>query len=215
MGISETRMRKLMEGPGPGRPGVAGKVGELVETIRGGGWCEEQGSLMRGLAFGILDPDGERYRLALAHQRECPACRTYILSLRGLAAVLPPVFLPGCSAGGAAAAAPERVPEPGRRGRRAAQAARALARERQAQAGAGRSAVAPVRLRSRRRAVPPAGAGCWPEARWGRSSRLAACWRWASGRVASRSTSAPIMADGGTPRSIGHCRRRAARARRG
>ena len=95
IGISEQRMRKLMEGPGPGRPGVAGKVGELVETIRGGSWCEEQGSLMRGLAFGILDPEGERYRLAMAHQRECPACRTYVLSLRGLAAVLPVPFLPG------------------------------------------------------------------------------------------------------------------------
>ena len=97
MGISQARMRKLMEGPGSGRPGVAGKVGELVETIRGGGWCEQQGSLMRGLAFGILDPEGERYQLALAHQRECPACRNYILSLRGLAAVLPPTS-PRCSA---------------------------------------------------------------------------------------------------------------------
>ena len=95
MGISEQRMRKLMEGPGPGRPGVAGKVGELLETIRGGGWCEEQGSLMRGLAFGILDPAGERYRLAMAHKNECPACRAYVLSLRGLAAVLPVPFLPG------------------------------------------------------------------------------------------------------------------------
>ena len=103
MGISEQRMRKLMEGPGPGRPGVAGKVGELVETIRGGGWCEEQGSLMRGLAFGILDPAGERYRLAMAHKRECPACRAYILSLRGLAAVLPVPFLPGVLGAGALA----------------------------------------------------------------------------------------------------------------
>jgi RNA polymerase sigma factor (sigma-70 family) len=104
MGISESRMRKLMEGQGAGRPGVAGKVGELVETIRGGGWCEEQGSLMRGLAFGILDPEGERYRLALAHRRECPACRAYIVSLRGLAAVLPlPVFLPGVLGAGALA----------------------------------------------------------------------------------------------------------------
>jgi DNA-directed RNA polymerase specialized sigma24 family protein len=103
MGISEQRMRKLMEGPGPGRPGVAGKVGELVETIRGGGWCEEQGSLMRGLAFGILDPEGERYRLAMAHRRECPACRAYVLSLRGLASVLPVPFLPGVLGAGALA----------------------------------------------------------------------------------------------------------------
>gem|GEM_PF-762606 len=106
MGISEARMRKLMEGPGAGRPGVAGKVGELVETIRAGGWCEEQGSLMRGFAFGVLDPQGERYRLALAHRRACPACRAYVLSLRGLAAVLPvPMFLPGVLGAGALAGA--------------------------------------------------------------------------------------------------------------
>ncbi len=91
MGVSVARMRKLMEGRGAGAPGVAGKVGALVETIRAGAWCEEQGSLMRGFAYGILDPDGERYALALMHRDECPACRAYILSLRGLAAVLPPV----------------------------------------------------------------------------------------------------------------------------
>jgi len=54
MGVSESRMRKLMEGRGAGRPGVAGKVGMLLETIRAGGWCEEQTSLMRGLAYGLL-----------------------------------------------------------------------------------------------------------------------------------------------------------------
>jgi DNA-directed RNA polymerase specialized sigma24 family protein len=104
MGISESRMRKLMEGQGGGSPGVASKVGQLLDTIRGGGWCEEQSSLMRGLAFGILDPNGERYQLALAHRRSCPACRAYVLSLRGLAAVLPPVVLPlGLGAGAGAA----------------------------------------------------------------------------------------------------------------
>ena len=91
MGVSEARMRKLMEGHGPGRPGVARKVGELVATIRDGDWCEEQGSLMRGLALGVLDPGGERYRLAQAHRDRCPACRAYVRSLRGLAAVLPPL----------------------------------------------------------------------------------------------------------------------------
>ena len=107
MGIGEARMRKLMEGPGAGRPGVAGKVGELLDTISGGGWCEEQASTMRGLAFGILDPSGERYTLALAHQRECPACRRYVLCLRGLAAALPPIALPWAlvGVGGAAAGA--------------------------------------------------------------------------------------------------------------
>jgi RNA polymerase sigma factor (sigma-70 family) len=106
MGVSEARMRKLMEGTGAGRPGVAGKVGELVASIRDGEWCEEQGSLMRALAYGILDPDGERYKLAISHCSECPACRAYVASLRGLAAALPPVFLPwGLSAAALARAA--------------------------------------------------------------------------------------------------------------
>jgi len=105
MEISESRMRKLMEGPGAGRPGVAGKVGELIEAISEGSWCEEQGSLMRGYAFGVLDPEGERYRLALAHQSECPACRAYIRSLRGLAVVLPvPGLMPWVLGRGAGAA---------------------------------------------------------------------------------------------------------------
>jgi DNA-directed RNA polymerase specialized sigma24 family protein len=90
MGVGNARMRKLMDGPGAGRPGVAGKVGTLVGTIRDGEWCEEQGSLMRGFAYGILDPQGERYQLALAHSNGCPACRAYVASLRGLAALLPP-----------------------------------------------------------------------------------------------------------------------------
>ncbi len=99
MGVSEARMRKLMEGAGPGRPGVAGKVGGLLETIEAGGWCEQQSSLMRAYAFGILDPDGERHALAVAHCRECPACRAHVASLRGLASVLP---LPRLALGGGA-----------------------------------------------------------------------------------------------------------------
>jgi len=70
MGISEMRMRKLMEGRGPERPGVTAKVDALLETVAGGTWCEQQASLMRGLAYGIQDPAGERYRLAQLHQRQ-------------------------------------------------------------------------------------------------------------------------------------------------
>lgn len=106
MGISAARMGKLMEGAGPGRPGVAGKVGDLLDTIREGGWCEQQSSLMRAFAFGILDPEGERHALAVAHCRECPACRAHVASLRGLAAVLPlPLLSPLALAGGTGAAA--------------------------------------------------------------------------------------------------------------
>src|SRR6202050_2446418 len=94
MGVSESRMRKLMDGAGAGEQGVAGKVGALVATISDGRWCDDQGSLMRALAYGILDPDGQRHQLALAHHDDCPACRAYVRSLRGLAVVLPPVFRP-------------------------------------------------------------------------------------------------------------------------
>ena len=91
MGLSESRMRKLMDGRGSGAPGVSAKLGALAQTIDEGDWCEQQGSLMRGLAFGILDPRGERHRLATLHREACPACRAYVLSLRGLAATVPPV----------------------------------------------------------------------------------------------------------------------------
>jgi DNA-directed RNA polymerase specialized sigma24 family protein len=104
MGVSEARMRKLMDGR-PGSPGVATKVGELLESIRAGSYCAEQSSLMRGFAFGILDPDGERYALAMVHQRECSSCRAHVLSLRGLAAVLPPLPLPLALGAGVAAGA--------------------------------------------------------------------------------------------------------------
>jgi DNA-directed RNA polymerase specialized sigma24 family protein len=93
MGLSEARMRKLMEGRGAGEPGVAAKVGDLVATIRAGGWCEQQSSLLRAYAFGMLDPDGERHALAVAHTRECPACRAQVALMRGLAVVLPPLPL--------------------------------------------------------------------------------------------------------------------------
>jgi RNA polymerase sigma factor (sigma-70 family) len=109
MGISESRMRKLMDGAGKGLRGVAAKVGALVQAIAAGEWCKEQGSLMRALAFGMLEPHGDRYRLARLHSEECPACRAYVLSLRGLAVALPPVpallhrLIGGGAAGGAGA----------------------------------------------------------------------------------------------------------------
>ena len=151
MGVSEARMRKLMEGRGPAQPGVAGKVGALVATIRDGDWCDEQGSLMRALAYGMLDPAGERYRLSLMHHSQCPACRAYVVSLRGLAAVLPPVFPPwalgagvlagvgeGAHAGGVASAAGARTGGAGA----GAQAARGLGGAASASGAAGAGGAA-------------------------------------------------------------------------
>src|SRR5439155_8355034 len=79
---------------GPGRPGVSRKVSVVVQSIRDGAWCDEQASLMRGFAYGMLDHGGERYRLARSHLDSCPACRAYVASLRGLAAMLPAPLLP-------------------------------------------------------------------------------------------------------------------------
>jgi DNA-directed RNA polymerase specialized sigma24 family protein len=106
MGITETRMRKLMEGRGAGHEGVATKVAVLARTITAGQFCDQQESLMRAFAFGVLDPDGERHRIAMAHLHHCPACRRHVAALRGLAAVLPPVLtLPGAGKLGLAALA--------------------------------------------------------------------------------------------------------------
>ena len=147
--VSEARMRKLMEGRGPGRPGVAGKVGELVETIRDGGWCEEQGSLMRGLAFGILDPRGRALPARAGAPRECPACRAYVALAarpgRGAAAAGAPAGVLGA---GALARARSRR-------RRAGAAGAARARARAARRRRGRAG----RLRARRRAVGVGTAG--------------------------------------------------------
>ena len=175
MGISEARMRKLMEGPGPGRPGVAGKVGELVETIRGGGWCEEQGSLMRGLAFGILDPAGERYRLALAHQQRVPG----LPRLRRLAARPRRGAAAGAPARGARRRALARVG--GRRARRGGCRRRLrgghAARERCAAAGAGAQAGPGIggacRPRRAPRGVGGAAGGGWLLAGGGIGAKLA------------------------------------------
>lgn len=114
MGLGERRMTKLMDGSSE-RTGVATKVNALLEKIGTGRWCEEQGSLMRAYAFGILDPEGERHALAHAHLRECPACRMFVLSLRGLATVLPPLPLPFVSSLGASHAAPGRARASGRK----------------------------------------------------------------------------------------------------
>ncbi|MHB1538785.1 MAG: sigma-70 family RNA polymerase sigma factor, partial [Solirubrobacteraceae bacterium] len=98
MGLSQRRMERLMDGRGRGRGGLTAKLSSLTETIAEGRFCEERASTMRAFALGILDADGERHRLALAHQRSCPACRAYVLELRGLAAALPPFALPAAAA---------------------------------------------------------------------------------------------------------------------
>ena len=80
MGMSEPRMRKLMEGAGAGRPGVAAKMGELLGTIAAGGWCEEQGSLMKAYASASWTPtaNATRWRWRTASSAR-PAAPTWPL----------------------------------------------------------------------------------------------------------------------------------------
>lgn len=87
LGLPAKRMEKLMDG-------VSRKVGVIVSDIRDGYWCEQHESLMKAYAFGVLDPDGERWQLASAHLGECSGCRRYVRGLRGIAAVAPPIGLP-------------------------------------------------------------------------------------------------------------------------
>ncbi|WP_210490952.1 sigma-70 family RNA polymerase sigma factor [Patulibacter sp. SYSU D01012] len=103
LGVSPPRMEKIMDG-------VSRTLAGLVGQVTAGRWCEEQRSLVTAYALDVLDPEGERMPLALAHLRGCPGCRALVRQLRGLSALVPPVGLPwlatalGLGAGGTAAA---------------------------------------------------------------------------------------------------------------
>jgi hypothetical protein len=87
-------------------------VGEFVRAIEAGRWCQERGSLMRAYAFGVLAEEGERRQLADDHLASCSPCRSYVRSLRGLSAALPPVALPvGAAGDGGAAGVMEQLRE--------------------------------------------------------------------------------------------------------
>lgn len=84
LGISPKRMEKVMDK-------ASGKISGVVESVRGGTHCDELNSTIKAFALGLLDSDGERYRLASDHLQSCPACRREVWTVRGLAAVAPPI----------------------------------------------------------------------------------------------------------------------------
>jgi hypothetical protein len=49
--------------------------------------------MIKAYALGLLDPEGERYRLAVEHLESCSACRRDVIRMRGLASLSPPVPL--------------------------------------------------------------------------------------------------------------------------
>jgi DNA-directed RNA polymerase specialized sigma24 family protein len=86
MGIKPRRMEKIMDG-------VSKKVGAFVGDIERDEWCDARHSLIKAYALGLLDPGGERHRLASEHLDSCSACRRDVLRMRGIASLSPPVPL--------------------------------------------------------------------------------------------------------------------------
>jgi RNA polymerase sigma factor (sigma-70 family) len=80
LGVDRRRIEKIMDG-------ATRKLAVAVQEIASGMWCENHASLVRAFALGLLDPGGERHRLALAHLRICPPCRHQVLVQRHAAAL--------------------------------------------------------------------------------------------------------------------------------
>ena len=90
----EERMQKLMDR-------AMRKIGGIVAGIdaRGCGG-DEWACMLRAYALGLLGEDERDYRRASEHIEDCASCRRYVLGLRGLAAIVPPVGLPLMPVGG-------------------------------------------------------------------------------------------------------------------
>jgi DNA-directed RNA polymerase specialized sigma24 family protein len=98
LGIAPRRMEKLMDR-------ATRRINAVIGVVRPGELCESFDSMVRAFAVGMLDEDGERYRLARDHLADCPACRRKVLVLRGLGSITPPLpALFGILAGTAGAA---------------------------------------------------------------------------------------------------------------
>jgi DNA-directed RNA polymerase specialized sigma24 family protein len=96
MGIKPRRMEKIMDG-------VSKKVGAFVGEIERDEVCDARHSMIKAYALGLLDPEGERYALAVEHLDSCPACRRDVMRMRGIAALTPPVPLMMAALAGAGA----------------------------------------------------------------------------------------------------------------
>lgn len=85
----EARMQRLMDR-------ATKKIGGVVAALdaRGCGG-EEWASMLRAYALGLIAEDEADYRRASAHIEECASCRRYVVGLRRVAAVVPPLVPPG------------------------------------------------------------------------------------------------------------------------
>jgi len=98
IGIAPRRMEKLMDR-------ASKRINAVIGAVRPGELCDEFDSMVRAFAVGMLDEDGERYRLARDHLETCPSCRRKVLTLRGLGAIAPLPAVFGTLAGAAAVGA--------------------------------------------------------------------------------------------------------------
>ncbi len=83
IGVTPKRMEKIMDE-------VSTRARSMIGQVEADRWCEEVDSLMRAYAVGLLDEDGDRYRLASDHLDGCSACRRRVLTMRGLTSITPP-----------------------------------------------------------------------------------------------------------------------------
>lgn len=90
----EARMQKLMDG-------ATKKIGVVVASITARG-CggEEWTGMLRAYALGLLTPEDRDYTRTEEHIADCLPCKRYVMGLRGLAAIVPPVGLPFMPFGG-------------------------------------------------------------------------------------------------------------------
>jgi DNA-directed RNA polymerase specialized sigma24 family protein len=92
LGIDRVVFERIMDGASRK---MAGIVASLEARGCGG---DEWSRMMRAYALGLLTEEDRDYHKAMKHldgPGGCEACRRYVRGLRGLAAVLPPLFPPG------------------------------------------------------------------------------------------------------------------------
>jgi len=77
------------------------KTQNLLRVLDDGEACAERRSLITAYAYGVLNPDGERYAAARQHIMECPACAATVRAQRGLCLLIPiPILASVATAGG-------------------------------------------------------------------------------------------------------------------
>jgi DNA-directed RNA polymerase specialized sigma24 family protein len=71
------------------------KISGMIAAMDGRGCGDDEWArALRLFALGMTNEDSPDYGRVASHVRECASCERYVLALRGLAAVLPPLGLP-------------------------------------------------------------------------------------------------------------------------